>query len=403
MAAGRTFRAARDGATARLNERDRRLAEEIAAGVLRRRRSLDAALRAVLGPRWQTTRPEIRDVLRIGTYQLHCLSRVPPHAAVHQTVEVAKTLGPGPARFVNAVLRRLLREEPPPPQPAGADDPAARLAFTYSFPDWLARRWLQRYGPALAEALLAQASRRPPLVVQPARWSQDRLEQALAAAGVAHREAPGGYGLVVEARQPKSLPGFAEGGFIVQGPGQARLLAYAAVPQGLRVWDCCAAPGGKAVRLAARGPVLASDRGRERLRRLAETLRRAAPQVGCFAADARQPPMPERSLEVVWLDAPCSGTGVMSRHPDARWRLTQRRLEALVGLQAELLEGVQGTVRPGGWLIYSTCSLEPEENGAQVDAFLARHPAFQRDRDDLLVLPTETESDGGFVAVLRRR
>jgi 16S rRNA (cytosine967-C5)-methyltransferase len=113
--------------------------------------------------------------------------------------------------------------------------------------------------------------------------------------------------------------------------------------------------------------------------------------------------MPERSLEVVWLDAPCSGTGVMSRHPDARWRLTQRRLEALVGLQAELLEGVQGTVRPGGWLIYSTCSLEPEENGAQVDAFLARHPAFQRDRDDLLVLPTETESDGGFVAVLRRR
>ncbi len=402
VAAGGTFQAARDRATGTLSERDRRLAEEIAAGVLRQRRLLDAELKAVLGRRWSTTRPEVQDVLRIGTYQLRRLARVPPHAAVHRTVEVAKTLGAKPAKFVNAVLRRLLREGPLRSSPLPRD-PAGALAWQYSCPDWLVHRWLDRYGFRTTEALLRHATSRPPLVLQPARWSRDRLERALAGAGVAYQEAPLGYGLVVESRQPKHLPGFAEGGFIVQGPAQARLLAYADLAPGLRVWDCCAAPGGKAVRLAARGPVLASDRGRERLRRLGETLRRAAPEVRWFGADARRPPLAEGSLEAVWLDAPCSATGVLGRHPDLRWRLAPRRLDILCQLQAELLDGVRSVVRRGGLLVYSTCSLEPEENTAQVNAFLARHPDFYRARDDLTVLPTETGSDGGYVAVLQRR
>ncbi|MBI2073081.1 MAG: hypothetical protein HYT81_08640 [Gemmatimonadetes bacterium] len=234
-------------------------------------------------------------------------------------------------------------------------------------------------------------------------WApRERIERALAAARVEWRDAPGGYGLVVQGSRPRELPGFAEGGFIVQGPGQARLLTHAAVPAGARVWDCCAAPGGKAVVLSARGPVLASDRGSARLARLAETVRRAAPMVSVFAADARQPPLAAGSVDAVWLDAPCTATGTMGRHPDARWRVSPRRLEVARRQQATLLDGVAAVVRSGGLLVYTTCSLEPEENQAQVEAFLSRHPAFGRDRDDLAVWPPDTGSDGGFIAVLRR-
>ncbi|MBI2616044.1 MAG: hypothetical protein HYW52_10310 [Gemmatimonadetes bacterium] len=294
-----------------------------------------------------------------------------------------------------ASLTRALRRSP-------ALTAAADLAERYSHPEWLVRRWLGRYGEAATEALLAHYNMRPPLVIQTARWPRERIERALAAARVEWRDAPGGYGLVVQGSRPRELPGFAEGGFIVQGPGQARLLTHAAVPAGARVWDCCAAPGGKAVALSARGPVLASDRGSARLARLAETVRRAAPMASVFAADARQPPLAAGSVDAVWLDAPCTATGTMGRHPDARWRVSPRRLEVARRQQATLLDGVAAVVRSGGLLVYTTCSLEPEENQAQVEAFLSRHPAFGRDRDDLAVWPPDTGSDGGFIAVLRR-
>ena len=329
--AGRLFEAARDQALSGLNERDRRLAQEIAAGVLRRRRTLDRELIAVLGPRWRTTDPELRDLLRIGAYQLRHLTRVPPYAAVNSTVEAAKLLGARRAAFVNAVLRRVVEDI------RGASTLAAR----YSHPDWLVGRWLARYGSASTETLLAHYNQPPPLVIQAARWPRERLERALTAADVDWREAPGGYGLIVRRSRPQALPGFEDGGFIVQGPGQARLLAHAAIPAG--------------------------------------------------------------SVDAVWLDAPCTGTGTMSRHPDARWRVSPRRLEVARRQQATLLDAVTAVVRAGGWLVYSTCSLEPEENEAQVEAFLSRHPALVRDRDDLTVWPPDTGSDGGFIAVLRMR
>lgn len=402
VGAGRLFDAARDEALAGLSERDRRLAQEIAAGVLRSRRVLDRELKGVLGGRWRTTDPELRDLLRIGTYQLRHLTRVPPYAAVQSTVEAAKPLGRKRAAFVNAVLRRVGAAEGGPPA-AEAGDAASALARRYSHPDWLVRRWLARHGWAATEVLLSHHNARPPLVIQAARWPRERLERALTLAAVPWCEAGGADGLIVESRRPRQLPGFEDGAFIVQGPGQARLLAHAQIPAGARVWDCCAAPGGKAVALGGRGPVLASDRGAARLARLAETVRRAARSVSVFAADARRPPFPAGSLDAVWLDAPCTATGTMGRHPDARWRGSPRRLELACRLQAALLDGVAPVVRTGGLLVYSTCSLEPEENEAQVEAFLSRHPAFLRERDDLTVWPPDTGSDGGFVAVLRMR
>lgn len=399
---GRLFDAARDEAFTGLNQRDRRLAQEIAAGVLRQRSTLDRELKGVLGTRWATTNAELRDLLRIGTYQLRHLERVPAYAAVQSTVEAAKPLGKKRAAFVNAMLRKLAEGGEGGGQPA-----LLALAERYSHPKWLVERWLARYGPADTEALLKHFNAPPPLVIQPARWPRARIERALTAAGIEWREAPGRYGLVVQRSRPLELPGFEEGAFIVQGPGQARLLAHAGVPAGARVWDCCAAPGGKAVALSARGPVLASDRGQAQLTRLTETVGRAGRQadgrsVRIFAADALQPPLRAVSVDVVWLDAPCTATGAMGRHPDARWRLSPRRLEVACRRQATLLAAAAGVVRSGGLLVYSTCSLEPQENEVQVEAFLSRTPAFVRDRDDLLVWPPASGSDGGFVAVLRR-
>ena len=401
VGAGRRFEAARDSAFAGLPERDRRLAQEIAAGVLRHRSALDRELKGALGARWRTTDGELKDLLRIGTYQLRHLTRVPPYAAVQSTVEAAKPLGGKRAAFVNAILRRVVdrgRADGPP------SEPVLDLAQRYSHPEWLVQRWLGRYGQAATEALLEHYDARPSLVIQTARWPRERIERALTAAGIQWDDAPGGYGLIVQRSRPRELPGFADGGFIVQGPGQARLLARAAIPAGALVWDCCAAPGGKAVALSARGPVLASDRGPRQLTRLAETVGRAGvPSVRTFAADALQPPLRAASVDVVWLDAPCTATGAMGRHPDARWRLSPRRLAVAGRRQAALLDGVAPVVRPGGLLVYSTCSLEPEENQAQVEAFLSRTPTFVRDRDDLAVWPPDTGSDGGFVAVLRAR
>ncbi len=402
VGAGRLFEAARDQALTGLTGRDRRLAQEIAAGVLRRRLTLDRELRGVLGKRWRTTDAGLRDLLRIGTYQLRHLTRVPPYAAVQTTVEAAKPLGRKRAAFVNAVLRRVV-EGGRALGRSPALTAASALAEHYSHPEWLVQRWLARYGSAATEALLAHHNVRPPLVIQAARWPRERIERALSAAEVEWREAPGGYGLMVQRSRPRELPGFEEGGFMVQGPGQARLLAHAALPAGARVWDCCAAPGGKAVALCARGPVLASDRGRTRLARLAGTIGRAAGRsVRIFAADARQPPLLPGSVDTVWLDAPCTATATMGRHPDARWRVSPRRLEVACRRQAALLDAVAAVVRSQGLLVYSTCSLEPEENETQVETFLSRHPEFARDRHDLTVWPPDSGSDGGFVAVLRR-
>ena len=412
---GQLFEAARDRAVSGLSERDRRLAEEIAAGVLRRRRTLDREIKNVLGKRWATTEPEIRDLLRVGLYQLRHLERVPPYAAVQSTVEAAKPLGRKRAAFVNAVLRRVAGGRadgrsggPHDAQTARPPDRLTDLAQRYSHPDWLVARWLARYGPDPTAALLEHYNARPPLVIQAARWPRERIEGALTAAQIEWREAPGGFGLMVQRSRPRELPGFDEGGFMVQGPGQSRLLAHAAVPAGAPVWDCCAAPGGKAVALSARGPVVASDRGSKQLARLAATVGRAGGQadgraIRIFAADALRPPLAAASLDVVWLDVPCTATGTMGRHPDARWRVSPRRLELAGRRQAALLDGVAPVVRAGGLLVYSTCSLEPEENETQVEAFLSRTPRFVRDRDDLTVWPPDSGSDGGYVAILRAR
>ncbi len=398
---GKRFDQALDTAVPRLTDPDRRLAHEIAAGVLRKRTDLDRRIAAALTKPGKRLPDDVRDVLRIGVYQLSYLDRVPPYAAVQSAVELVKDeCGAKYAPFVNALLRKLTRLENA--EDPGAPETGLDLAERYSHPDWLVERWVDRFGSVETQRLLKHNNKRPPLVIQPARWTEGELLSALVAAAVEHQPGPLGYGFTVTGRGVKDLPGYAEGGFIVQDSSQRRLVDYIAAPAGARIWDACAAPGGKAAVLARTCAVLASDVSRRRISRLRENLTRVAPEARMIAADARFPPIHHGRIDIALIDAPCSGTGTFARHPDARWRLSRADINALVGVQSELLAGAATTVPAGGLLVYLTCSLEPEENEHQVSEFLLRYPDFSREGEDLSLLPWKAGCDGGFGARLRR-
>lgn len=412
--AGRPFDAALDQAVKRLGDADRRLAHELAAGVLRGQSALDARLAPLVPRGWASVAPQLKEVLRLGAFQLTALDRVPAHAAVDTSVALAKeTGGVRAGGFVNAVLRRLT-EPAPQAKPTEAALTARALAQAESHPAWLVERWVERFGLGETGALLRWNNTRPRLVLQPARTGQEDLARRWRDAGIAAEPAPFGAGLVTDRSRPQELPGYGEGAFIVQDPAQALLAWFADVAPEATVYDACAAPGGKAISLG-RGvvQVVAGDASRTRVRRLAENLRRAGSgREHPIVADARHPPI--RTAEAVLVDAPCLGTGTFARHPDARWRVTPEALATLAAQQGELLDRAAGTVGPGGLLIYATCSIEPEENQHQVERFLARHAEFRREpsdtfppaltapEGDLMILPQRHHMDGAFAARLRR-
>jgi 16S rRNA (cytosine967-C5)-methyltransferase len=409
---GRPFEMALDRALKGLDDADRRLAHEMAAGVLRRQGALDARLEPLVPRGLQQVAPTLLDLLRLGAFQLTELDRVPAHAAVDTSVTLAKEAGGGRAGgFVNAVLRRLSNGAVAV-TPRGS--PAERLAAAYSHPLWLVARWIERFGVKDTERLLQWNDTRPRLVLQPARVGQEELARRWTEAGIVVEPAPYGAGLTTDRTRPRELPGFAEGGFVVQDPAQALLVRYADLPPGVTLFDASSAPGGKTIALGRTARrVLAADVSRPRVRRLAQNLRRAGSgREHAVIADARRPPV--RQVEAVLLDAPCLGTGTFARHPDARGRVTPESLASLTTLQGELLEGAASAVAPGGLLIYSTCSLEPEENERQVAQFLERHPEFRREpgggipnamlssEGDLMILPQRDRMDGAFAARLRK-
>jgi len=404
--AGSPLNDARDGAVSDLAERDRRFAYELSAGVLRRQAELDRALD--LG----RADPRLHDVLRLGAYQLRCLTRVPRHAAVSTSVELAReTAGEGPARFVNQALRNLTK--------AGSGEPGAGP----SHPAWLIARWTQRFGANETQRLMAWNDARPALTLQSARWDAEQLRRALHEAGLCVQEAPFGVGLRVSPAPgsrlpaPRVLPGFTEGGFIVQDPAHALVARYAAIPAGALVYDACAAPGGKAVALERMGAkVVAGDARPDRLPRLTGTARRAGVAIRCLAADLEAAPFGPGRFDAVLMDAPCSATGTMARHPDARWRLTPDLFPRAAARQARLVAAAAPLVRMGGVLIYATCSLEPEENSAVVEDFLSQHPEFTRapapaavpaelltPAGDFQSLPQRHGVDGAYATRLMRR
>jgi 16S rRNA (cytosine967-C5)-methyltransferase len=413
---GATFDAALARELKGLEEADRRLAHEIAAGILRREQALDALLAPHVSRVWSEVPQQLQDILRIGAYQLTELERVPAHAAVSTSVDAAtKAGGKRAGGFVNAVLRKVAaRRLGGPADERPADDGAAALAAQHSHPEWLVARWLERFGAAETERLLRWNNSRPPLVLQAARQTLETIAERLTRAGRRADPAPYGAGIVTDRGRPSALPGYDDGAFVVQDPAQALLAWFADLPPDALVYDACAAPGGKTVALGrgVRG-VLAADVSANRVARLAENLRRAGSgREFAVVADARAAPI--RPTDAVLLDAPCLGTGTFARHPDARGRVTADALASLAEHQRELLDAAAQSVRPGGLLIYATCSLEPEENEVQVNRFIEEHPGFRREapegfppallspQGDLLILPQRHGMDGAFAARLRR-
>ncbi len=400
--------------TAALPEIDRRLAHELAAGTLRHADALDALLARFVRRGLGSVSTRLLDVLRLGTYQLRLLDRIPPHAAVTTSVALAREqVGDRVSGFTNAVLRRIAELPPQVVQPPIVDD-VARLAATWSHPTWLVARWLARFGDVATAHLLQWNNARPPLVLQPVRGGIGDLQRLLSEHGIASAAAAFGAGVRVRRGQPKRLPGFATGEFFVQDPAQALVMQFAAFPADAVVYDACAAPGGKAMQLAARATaVIAADRSLRRVERLRDNVRRTARGVEhLLVADAAHPPV--RPVRAYLLDAPCLGTGTFARHPEARLRVSETALFALAGRQATLLDAAADRIAPGGVLCYATCSIEPEENVMQIEAFLRRHPDFRREPSgdcvpellteagDFATLPQRDGVDGAFAARLVR-
>lgn len=410
-----------EAAVRALDPRDRRWVQELCWGTLRNRGMIDAWLADRVKGGLDRLDPDVVDLLRLGAYQLRFMDSVPVYAAIGQTVEVAKEMvGMGAAGLVNAVLRRLDRDRATLDITSADEDAIAQLATRYSHPRWLVSRWVARWGHDATAALLAANNVEAPLGVRPLgdAAGRDTLRAAMANAGMQLADSP--FGLdgwdVRGASNIPDLPGFAEGGFYVQDPAAALVARYAAIPQGAVVLDTCAAPGGKTIALAHTAKVIvAADRALPRLTRVRENVKRLRlPNVYLVVADATE--VPCIAADVVLVDAPCTGTGTFRRHPDARWRLKPSDLAVTCAAQREILEGASRCVQPGGLLVYSTCSLEFEENEGMITAFLAAHPEFVLEPPPdgvvprealsagyLNVLPTLAGTDGAFAARLRRR
>jgi 16S rRNA (cytosine967-C5)-methyltransferase len=407
-----------DRRTTRLDPRDRRWTRELVFGMLRRRSWLDALLDDRVRGGLAKLDPDLIDLLRIGAYQLLSMGSVPAYAAIGQTVELSKRRhGIGASKLANAVLRRLDRERERLAV-ATPEDPVEALALQYSHPRWLVARWIARWGEDETRLLLEANNREAPLVARPYHVVREQLEAMLEGAGVTVADAPlvpdslvltAGVGAMTE------LGAFKQGLFHLQDPASTLVTRYAAIPQGARVADLCAAPGGKTLELArTAGTVFAGDGSFARLARVRDNVRRLdASNVVPFVGDARFPAV--RGMDAVLIDVPCTGTGTFRRHPDARWRLKVSDLAVLPAVQRSILRAAATAVRSGGLLIYSTCSLETEENDAQIESFLSDNPGWRLepppegavppvvlDAGRLRVLPQRHGTDGAFAARLRR-
>jgi len=408
---GRSLKAELAAALPALDDpRDRALVEAICFAALRQRARYDAALKQWIAKPLAKRDAELRALLFAGFAQVDAL-KLPAHAAVDATVEAARALGRAhQAGMANALLRRALRDGLPEADAADA------------WPAWLRER-LHSDWPHDVDAILAAALRPAPtwLRVNLRRIARDAYRRELAEAGI-DAVAPEGFAealRIEESMAVSALPGFGAGEVSIQDGAAQRVADALAPARGARVLDACSAPGGKAAHLLERDPTLrltALDRDARRLRKVAETLARLGLDAGVDlqTADAAEPSAwwNDEPFDAVLLDAPCSASGIVRRQPDILLHRRQSDLDALVALQARLLDAAWRTLRPGGAMLYATCSVLKAENDDQVAAFLARTPdAVAEALDERFGriagagrqrLPGEDGMDGFFYARLRK-
>jgi 16S rRNA (cytosine967-C5)-methyltransferase len=405
----------------RLDARERALAMRLAYGAVQRRATLDHLVEVLAGRPVARLEPVVRAALRLGLYQLACLDRVPAHAAVGESVQLAKSESPGGAKLVNAVLRRGAREAAALVA-ALPDGTPEQAALRHSHPAWIAALWWEALGADAARALMA-ADNEPAesaLRVNTLRAEPGALRASLP---VAAHPAPGlPEGLVLDAPfDAFDSPLWHEGRFMPQSRAAMSVARLLAPRPGEQVLDLCAAPGGKTTHLAAlmegTGRVVAVERHPGR----ADALRRTAARMGASNVEVRTgdaaAPHEAEAYDRVLVDPPCSDLGTLASRPDARWRKAADAPARLARVQAAILRAGADAVRPGGTLVYSTCTISPAENEAVIAAFLAERGDFRADglRADaplwqhgrvpgfVQTLPHRDGTEGFFVARLRRR
>lgn len=413
-----------------LQPADRRLTTQLAYGVLRRRGTLDALLRSVVSRQPHEVEPWLWEALRLGAFQLALLTHIPPHAAIHEAVELAAQYGrPGAKGFINGVLRSLsgLVTAEPANGPAAdvlpveggtyrklsravLPDPAANplqyFAAGFALPRWLGERWLQRFSWEECLRVGFWFAGPAPLWLRVNRLKTDQTAflAALTQAGIAVEagEVPDAVRLI-DSASIRNLPGYAEGWFSVQDQSAMKAALALSPEPGSRVLDLCAAPGGKTTYLAElmnnQGEIIACDVDPRRLETVSDLARRLG--IGIIRTHRLHEEPPAGSFDAILVDVPCSNTGVLGRRPEVRWRLKPEDFRRLVPLQTKLLIQAGERIRSGGVIVYSTCSIEPEENRQVVENVLKALPDLALEAEQEQV-PGKS-ADGGYWARLRRK
>ncbi|MGD2183960.1 16S rRNA (cytosine(967)-C(5))-methyltransferase [Lusitaniella coriacea] len=409
---------------------DRGLLSELVYGVVRRARSLDALIDQLGKKKARQQPPDLRAILHLGLYQLRYLDRVPDSAAVNTSVELAKNNGlKRLAGVVNGILRqysRLAEEGDPLVLP---EDAIARLGILHSYPDWIVQLWVEQFGTEEAERL-GKWFNQPPsldLRVNPLNATLEDVERALNEENNSRFDLtrvpplPQALRLKGKTGAIAQLPGFKQGWWTVQD-SSAQLVVHLLDPQpGEVIIDACAAPGGKTTHIAElmrdRGTIWARDRAEKRLRKVRANAQRLQLQsIQLSPGDSCDCPPFHQTADRVLVDAPCSGLGTLHRHPDIRWRQTPEKLDELTTLQNQLLSQTALWVKPGGILVYATCTLNPAENETLIQSFLDTHAdwtiefpsaksiatPFASPDGWIKVLPTQHHMDGFFMVKLKK-
>ncbi|MFO0936733.1 MAG: 16S rRNA (cytosine(967)-C(5))-methyltransferase RsmB [Gemmataceae bacterium] len=412
-----------------LSPQDRRLAQTLAFGTIRRRATLDAILRPYVQRPLFQLEPEVQDVLRLGAYQLAIMGGIPPHAAVHETVELVRFVRkPRAVGLVNGVLRRVaelvtddvgdrLRADAVPldgqqrfrrlNQPIFPDpyaNPIGYLAIGFSWPRWLAERWIERFG--FEECCrLGFWFNAPPslwLRVNSLKTSRDEYRTQLDSRGIRSEPGDAAQSLQMGGGSVRELPGYDDGAFAIQDHA-SQLVAQALRPEpDWSILDLCAAPGGKTTHLAElmknRGRIVACDIDASRLVTVTSLCQRLGISIVETALIPADGLPPAGTFDAALVDAPCSNSGVLGRRPEVRWRFQPKEFEYLVALQTRLLQAAVSRVKPGGVVVYSTCSIEPEENRGVVESVCrtVRGVTIESDATAVPGMP----ADGGYWARL---
>lgn len=414
----------------KLERRDVGLLTEIVYGTIQRRDTLDYYLQPFVKKGVGSLDDWVKVLLRLSIYQIVYLDRIPDRAVVHEAVTIAKKRGHrGISGMVNGVLRSFLRQGVP--ELSAIKEPLERLALETSFPLWLVQRWESQYGYEETRKM-CETSLRPPAVTVRVNRVRTTVAEALSRLEAEGLEARAGDlasdALVIEKGNVFTSSLYEEGHITIQDESSMLVAAAVGVAPGMKVLDACAAPGGKSTHLAEQmnneGTVFAYDLHEHKVKLIREqAIRLGLTSIQAEPCDARV--LPQRTgqeqFDCVLVDAPCTGLGVIRRKPDIKWTKKEEDIGKIKAVQAEILTAVAPLVKSGGTLVYSTCTIEKEENEEQLQQFLAAHPDFQLDsslserlpqrvvdggryRDGYVtILPSDFQTDGFFIARLRKR